>query len=74
MDKSLSGGDTHPDNDIRLKVAIEKMNLEDLDLLWGIASLTFTFWSTKHNIKLDLPPIVDNFKHLFDLTLESVRK
>lgn len=74
MSKSLSGGDTHPDNDIRLKVAIEKMNLEDLDLLWGIASLTFTFWSTKHNVKLDLPPIVDDFKQLFDLTLESVRK
>lgn len=74
MSKSLSGGDTHPDNDRRLKVAIEKLNLDDLDPLWGIASLTFRFWATKYNVKLELPPIVDDCKELFYLTLESIRK
>jgi len=75
MNKSLSGGDTHPDNDARLKVAIEKMNLVGPDdPLWGVASMAFLFWTTKHNVKLDLPPVVDNYKELFDLTLESIRK
>jgi hypothetical protein len=72
LDKSLSGGETHPDTDNRLKVALEKIRLEELDNLWGVASLTFRLWASKYNIELDLPPIVDSYKHLFELTLEKV--
>lgn len=71
-DKSLSGGDTHPDTDERLKVAMGKLQLKELDNLWGIASLTFRLWAIKYNIELELPPIVDSYKHLFELTLEKI--
>lgn len=74
LDKSLSGSDTHPDSDERLKVAMEKIQLDDLDNLWGIASLTFILWSLKYNIELNLPPIMDSYKHLFELILEQVEE
>ena len=74
LDKSLSGGDTHPDTDERLKIAIEKLKLEELDNLWGIASLTFRLWAIKYSIELDYPPVIDSYKHLFELTLEKIGK
>ncbi len=74
LDKSLSGGDTHPDTDDRIKVAMERLNLEELDNMWGIASLAFKLWANKYHIDLDLPPNVDSYKHLFKLTLEKVEE
>lgn len=74
LDKSLSGGDTHPDTDERLKVAMEKLKLPELDNLWGIASLTFRLWAIKYNIEIKLPAVVDNYKQLFELTLDEVKK
>ena len=74
LDKSLSGGDTHPDTDDRLKNAIEKMQLEDLDNLWGIASLTFRLWALKYDIDIECPQIVDSYKELFTMTLEKVNE
>ena len=74
LDKSLSGSDTHPDTDERLKVALEKMLLDDFDNLWGVASLTYILWSLKYNIELNLPLIIDSYKDLFELILEKIEE
>jgi len=41
LDKTLKGGDRHPDPDQRLVKLMEQMDLHDLDNLWGVASLAF---------------------------------
>jgi hypothetical protein len=72
LDKSLSGGNTHPDTDDRIKKAIDKMQLEELDNLWGIASLSFRLWAIKYNIEIEYPDIVDSYKEFFTITIEKV--
>jgi hypothetical protein len=73
LNKSLSGGDSHPDTDKRLKNAIEKMNLQEADdNLWGIASLTFWLWANQYNIEIKLPGAVDTFKQLYELIIQQL--
>jgi len=74
LDESLSGGDTHPDTDERLKKAIEKIKLEDIDNLWGIASLTFRFWAIKYNVEIEYPQTVESYKELFTITLDKIKE
>jgi len=70
---SLKGGD-HPDPDERLKIALEKLNLQPEDNLWGISCLAFKLWSIKHKINLDWPPIVETYQELFNSTIITLNK
>lgn len=73
LGRSLSGGNTHPDIDDRLKKAIEKMSLNELDNLWGVASLAFRFWAIKYNIDyIEYPQSIDSYKELFTITLNKI--
>ena len=74
LNNSLKGGDFHPDIDERLSVAMEKLELDELDNMWGVASLAFRLWSNHYKIKLDLPDKVDNYKQLYYLTISEVKK
>jgi hypothetical protein len=74
LDNSLSGGDSHPDIDARLTNAMEKLELDELDNMWGFASLAFRIWANHYKIELDLPLEVDNYKQLYYLTITEVRK
>lgn len=73
LDSSLSGGETHPDLDLRLKSAMEKLNLAELDDLWGIASMAFRLWALKYGVEIELPSNIDNYKQLFDLIITKVK-
>lgn len=74
LDKSINGGNTHPDTDDRLRLAIDKFDLEKLDNLWGVASLTFRLWAIKYNIEINYPSSIETYKQLFELTLEKVEE
>ena len=65
-------GDDHPDSDERIKIILEKLNLEETDNLWGIASLALKLWSSHYKIDLKLPDVVETNKDLFYLILERL--
>ena len=70
---NMRGGD-HPDPDDRLKIALNKLNLQDEDNLWGISCLAFKLWSNKNNVQLNWPPIVDTYHDLFTMTIEVFKR
>jgi hypothetical protein len=74
LDSQLNGGYYHPDSDDRIKNALEKLDLKDLDLQWGIASLAFRLWGNHFGITYSLPPTHMNYKELFYQTLAEVDK
>jgi hypothetical protein len=65
-------GDDHPDPDDRIKIMIEKLNLEETDNLWGIASLALKLWSNHYKVDLKLPAVVDTYKDLFYIILDRL--
>jgi hypothetical protein len=73
IDDSLSGGDSHPDIDDRLTVAMEKLDLGEFDDMWCVASLACRLWASHYEIVLDLPEEVDNYRQFYYLTMEEMR-
>lgn len=66
--------DEYPDSDIRIKMALEHLNLKDTDNYWGVASLALKIWSTINSAKLELPPVVDTYKQCFYLIIKELKK
>lgn len=61
LDKDyLSGGDSHPDMDIRINHAITKLSIPEMDNLWGIASFGISAFLQAY--KLITPEEVANFE------------
>ncbi len=73
LNKSLDGGDYHPDQDFRLENIMNRLNLNDIDNLWGIASLSFKLWSVYYNKPYPLSSAFENYRDLFAHTLDSIR-
>lgn len=69
---SLNTSKSYPTPEIRLKTILEKMNLKDEDLHWGLASLALRFWSDNKKIRLTLPPIMNTFKDCFYLIVRQI--
>jgi len=74
FDDTLKGGDCHPDPDSRLKRQLDKMELSDRDNLWGIASLSFRLWTVAYNKTIVLPKQIENYKELFNITIEKIKE
>lgn len=72
FDDKMDGGKRHPDPDFRLKNLIEKMELNEIDNLWCIASLPFNLWANKYNKVLKYDKYVENYKELFYITMEQI--
>lgn len=72
LDESLSGDDTHPDLDDRLTTAMEKLDLDEDNHLWGVAALGLTFWAKRYNHNLDMPESAATVKELFYLTCAKI--
>lgn len=68
---NMKGGD-HPDPDRRLQSALEKLNLEEEDNLWGLSCLAFKLWAMKNKIELDWPQTIETYKELFYLTMTKL--
>ncbi len=64
----------HPDSDERIKIALESLNLNEEDNLWGIACLSLRIWCNKNNAIIDLPASTETYKDLFYLTLAKLNK
>jgi hypothetical protein len=65
LSRELDGGDSHPDLDVRLKNAIEKLELDELDNLWGIASMGLNLWTGYFNHNIIIPVAGETYKELF---------
>ncbi len=72
FDDTIQGGDEHPGPDQRITAQLQKMNLDEKDNLWGVASLAFRLWSIAFNKPFDFPTEVENYKELFDLTIQTI--
>lgn len=72
LDKGLNDGEYHPDKDIRLRVIIERLELEELSNLWGIASLALNLWMNEFQHNIIVPKSADTAKELFYKTLDSL--
>jgi hypothetical protein len=62
----------YPDADHRLKNALEQINPNEKDHIWGIACLALKMWSEKNAVNLELPNIVDTYKVLFYKILKQL--
>jgi hypothetical protein len=63
---------THPDKDDRIKNVLEKLDLDEIDNLWGLACLVFTLWKHSHDYNLKEPYKISNYKFLFNYYLEQL--
>jgi hypothetical protein len=66
-------GEEHPDPDKRLQAALEKLNLQPEDNLWGLSCLAFKLWTMENNMVLEWPSEVETYKDLFYLTMEQLK-
>jgi len=55
----------YPDADDRIRNVMEKLELKDLDLQWGMASLAFTLWGNHFGIDFPLPKSSENYSEIF---------
>lgn len=65
LKRALGGGDTHPDLDLRLKTIIERLSLDEIDNLWGIAGMAISLWSNEFGKDVKIPQSGDTYKELF---------
>ena len=65
LSPKLYQGGTYPDADSRIRNVMEKLELKDLDLQWGMASLAFRLWGNYYGIDFDLPKTSENYSETF---------
>jgi len=65
LDKTLDGGNEHPDSHSRLLRQIEKMNLSEIDNTWGIACVLINLWGIKYNIAVTDRMYFEHYKDMF---------
>jgi hypothetical protein len=56
---------------------MEKLELNDLDMQWGIASLAFRLWGNHYGIQFQLPKSSENYSEIFYeilLEMNSIKK
>lgn len=73
IDGSLRGGNRHPDPDDRILNLIEKMNLNELDNLWCVATIALNLWAIEFKKELKYAKQVENYKELFHETFEQLK-
>ena len=56
---------THPDNDERIKISLEQLNIEEKHFLWNIAAVAILLWNDIYKIGLDLNVSPASPKDLF---------
>lgn len=62
---------SHPAPDERLKIIMEKLDLPEIDHLWGLSWLVFEIWKKCYHIELKSPEVISNYKDLFYQYLEQ---
>lgn len=59
----------YPDADERYKLAVESLNIQEEDNLWGIACLAWKLWSNKNSRDLKWALEYETYKELFQSTV-----
>jgi len=73
---TLKGGD-HPDQDERLRIGLEGLDLADDDYIWGIAAVGLHLWAHEKNKIINVPPEVETYKEWFlkiDAEIRQIKK
>lgn len=71
LSPKLYQGGTYPDADNRIRNVMEKLDLKDLDLQWGMASLAFRLCGNFYGINFNIPAVSENHSDTFyDILLE----
>jgi hypothetical protein len=65
LSPKLYYGGTYPDADDRIRNVMEKLDLNDLDMHWGIASLAFRLWGNYYGIQFKLSEASENYSEIF---------
>jgi len=77
LSPKLYNGGHYPDADDRIRNVMEKLELNDLDMQWGIASLAFRLWGNHYGIQFQLPESSENYSEIFYeilLEMNSIKK
>ena len=70
----MLGDDEHPDPDDRLNIMLNKMNLDEKDSLWGIASMSILLWADYYKKEFTIPTSFINYKELFEYVKSHLDK
>lgn len=65
LSPKLSKSGWYPDADDRIKNVVERLNLPELDLSWGMASLAFRLWGNYYGISFNTPKVSETYMELF---------
>lgn len=58
-------GINHPDPNERLKIGLEKINIGEDDIIWGIAAIGFHLWAITKGYRTNIPSVVKTYKNWF---------
>ncbi len=74
---SISGGGTHPDMDVRIENLVTKLELHEMDLLWGYLGVALRLWLLVFDglsIKEDMQqPGFGSYKEIYLYYIEKLK-
>jgi hypothetical protein len=74
LSRNLYRGGRYPDAHERVNNIIERLDLDNRDNIWGMASLAFRMWGKHYNIDFQTPQNVETYMDLFgDILVELQR-
>ncbi|WP_452227602.1 phage exclusion protein Lit family protein [Lacinutrix sp. MEBiC02404] len=74
LNPKLYNNGSYPDADNRIRNVMEKLDLNDLDLQWGMASLAFRLWGNHFKIDFSLPKTSENYSEMFYEVLRQMNE
>lgn len=73
FDKSLDGGDEHPDIDERIDRMLSTFNAEPNDYIWFVATIIYSIWIHRFQLKINFPENYSTYKEQYTKLLHEVR-
>jgi hypothetical protein len=74
LSPNLYQGGRYPDAHERINNIIERLDLEERDNVWGMASLAFRMWGQHYNINFHTPQVVETYMDLFNGILIELQR
>jgi hypothetical protein len=68
----ITGGDSHPDTDIRIDDLMTKLNPSEDSALWGIACVAFKQWEIQFGKKFNWPKSVNSPKEMYYIIKKEI--
>ena len=74
LNKNLYRGGSYPDAHERINNVIVRLELDDRDNIWGMASLAFRMWGIHYKIDFNTPQVVNSYCDLFKEILIELQR